>query len=132
MSHRILGLSVTMNGWTILFINAYFKVTCHAKYEEYIMCLGVLSSKLEFHEDDPVCILGDFNVTPGSPRFNEIYHMLHENTVIFSYMDILPDNTYSHLNNGMAKHVHDWIILHCPMFCPSLLMIAAPSRMLHA
>ena len=58
-SDRILGLSVTINGLSILFINVYFPVTCHAKYEEYIMCLGILSSILESHEEDHVCILGD-------------------------------------------------------------------------
>ena len=69
-SDRILGLSVTMNGSSILFINVYFPVTCHAKYQEYIMCLGILSPIPESHEEDHVCILGDFNATPGSPRFN--------------------------------------------------------------
>ena len=38
-SDRILGLSVTINGSTILFINVNFPVTCHEKYLEYIMCL---------------------------------------------------------------------------------------------
>ena len=66
-SDRILGLSVTMNGSSILFINVYLVVTCLAKYEEYIMCLGILSSILESHEEDHVCILGDFNATPTSP-----------------------------------------------------------------
>ena len=42
-SDRILWLSVTMNGSSILFINVYFQVACHEKYEEYIMCLGILS-----------------------------------------------------------------------------------------
>ena len=60
-SDRILGLSVTINGSTILFINVCFPVTCHEKYEEYIMCLGILSSKLESHEEEHVCILGDIN-----------------------------------------------------------------------
>ena len=36
-SDRILMLSVTMNSSSILFINVYFPVACHAKYEEYIM-----------------------------------------------------------------------------------------------
>ena len=31
-SDKILGLSVTINGLTILYINVYFPVTCHAKY----------------------------------------------------------------------------------------------------
>ena len=96
---RILGLSAMMNGSSILFINVYFPVAGHEKYEEYIMCLGILSFILESHEEDHVCILGDFNATPGSPRFNEICDMLHENNVMFRDMDILPDNTYTHVNN---------------------------------
>ena len=64
------------------------------------MCLGILSSILESHQEDHVCILGDFNATPGSPRFNEICCKLHENSVMFRDKDILPDNTYTHINNG--------------------------------
>ena len=42
------------------------------------------------NEEDHVCILGvgDFNVTPGSPRFNEICEMLHESNVMFWDTDI--------------------------------------------
>ena len=87
-------------GSSILFINVYFLEACHEKYEEYIMCLGILSFILESHEEDYVCILGDFDATPGSWTFNEICDMLHENNVMFRDTDILPDNTYTHLNNG--------------------------------
>ena len=66
VSDRILGLSVTMNGSSILFIDVYFPVAGHEIYEEYIMCLGILSSILESREEEHVCILGDFNATPGS------------------------------------------------------------------
>ena len=38
--------------------------------------------------------------TPGSPRLENICHMLHENNVMFRDTDILPDNTYTHVNNG--------------------------------
>ena len=48
-----------------------------------------------------ICILGDFNnATSGSPRFNEICDMLHENNVMFRDTDILPESTYAHINNG--------------------------------
>ena len=56
-SDRILSLRVTMNGSSIIFINVYFPVTSHAKYEEYIKCLGILSSILESFEEDHVCTL---------------------------------------------------------------------------
>ena len=44
-------------------------------------------------------MLGDFNATKGSPRFNEIRDMLHENNVMLRDTDILPDNTHTHVNN---------------------------------
>ena len=34
------------------------------------------------------------------PRFHEICDMLHENNVMFRDTDILPDNTYTHVNNS--------------------------------
>ena len=64
------------------------------------MCLGILSSILESHEEDHVCILGDFNATPGSPGFKEISVVLHDNNVMFRDMDILQDKRYTHVNNG--------------------------------
>ena len=81
-SDRILDLSVAMNRSSILFINVYFPVNCHAKYEEYDMFLGRLSSILEFHEEGHVCMLGVFIATPGTVRFNEICNTLHENNVM--------------------------------------------------
>ena len=66
--------------------------------------------------------------TPGSPRFNEICDMLHENSVMFSDTDILPDTTYTHVNNSCqtcswhvllfmfycsTEHVHDMFRVYC-------------------
>ena len=31
-----------------------------------------------------------------------------------------------------VKYIHHWIILQCPIFCPSVLLPATPSRMFHA
>ena len=92
--------SVTLNGSSILFINVYFTVTCHEKYEEYIMFLGILSSIHESHEDDHACMLRDFNAKPCSPRFNEMCDMLHDNNLMFRDTDILPDNTFTYVNKG--------------------------------
>ena len=64
------------------------------------MCLGILSSLLESHEEDHACILGDFNVTPGYPRFNDMCDTLHGNNAMLRDMDIFIDNTYTHVNNG--------------------------------
>ena len=62
---------------------------------------------LQSHEEDHVCMLGDFDATPGSQRFNEICDMLHENNVMFRDTDILPDKTYTYVNNG--SHICSWL-----------------------
>ena len=41
VSDRILGLSVPINGLSMLFFNVYFPVACHEEYEEYVTCLGI-------------------------------------------------------------------------------------------
>ena len=97
-SDWILGLSVTIiiiGGASILFVNVYFPVACTQNYGEYFVCLGIISYILESHEEDHVCIQGDFNKTLFSPRFNEICDMLLENNVMFRDADILPDNLHT-------------------------------------
>ena len=57
--------------------------------------------------------------------------MLHENNVMFRDTNILPDNTYTHVNSG--SQTCSWLDhIECPMFCPSPVLTAAPSKMLHA
>ena len=36
----------------MLFINVYFPVACHEKYEQYIICLGTLSSSAGHYRDN--------------------------------------------------------------------------------
>ena len=57
--------------------------------------------------------------------------MLHDNNVMFRDTDILPDNTYTHVNNG--SQTCSWLD-HIAMsdVLPSLRLTATPFRMLHA
>ena len=71
------------------------------------MCLVILSSILESHEEDHVCILGDLNATPGSPRFSEICDVIHENNVMFRDTDILPYNAHTHVVNN--SQICSWL-----------------------
>ena len=91
-----------MNGSSILFVNIYFPVTCHAMYEEYIMCLYV---SLVPYLNPMKRIMYTYwealiNETPNYQPVNEICDMLHENNVMFRDTDILPDSSYTHVNNG--------------------------------
>ena len=75
--------------------------------------------------------MGDFNATPGSPRFNEICDILHENNAMFSDTDILPDNTYTHVNNGCQTYswldhiaMYDVLLSKSTVDCRSLQDVA--------
>ena len=64
------------------------------------MCLGILSSILESHEEVMYAYWEtsmQHQVHRGLMKFCD---MLHENSVMFRDTDILPDNTYTHVNNG--------------------------------
>ena len=74
-------------------------ISCALVYHVYHW-YNISCAVLESHEEDHVCILGDFDAAPGSPRFNEICDMLRDKSVMFRDTDILPDNTYTHVNNG--------------------------------
>ena len=81
-------------------LNVYFPVTCHAKYEEYISCVLVsLVPYLNPMKRIMYAYWETLSATAGSPRFNEMCDMLHKNNVMFRDTDILPDNTYTHVNN---------------------------------
>ena len=90
--------------------------------------LGILSFMLESHEEAHAYMLGDFNARKGSPRFNEICDMLHENNVMLRDTDILPDNTHTHVNNN-CHQTCSWLD-HIAM--SDVLAESTPSRMLNA
>jgi hypothetical protein len=97
---RILGLSVTFGGTSVLFLNVYFPVNSRDNLEEYLRCMGVLGSILESREEQQICVLGDFNASPHTARFVEIEELFSEHNVAFQDTRHLPPDTYTHVNHG--------------------------------
>ena len=97
---RILGLSVSFNGTSVLFLNVYFPVNSNDNLEEYLRCMGVLGGILESREEQQVCILGDFNASPNTNRFSEIEELFAEHNIAFHDTSLLPPDTYTHVNHG--------------------------------
>lgn len=97
---RILGLSVTFGGTSVLFLNVYFPVNSNDNLEEYLSCMGVLGSILESREEQQICVLGDFNASPHTARFVEIEELFAEYNVAFQDTRLLPPDTYTHVNHG--------------------------------
>ena len=96
---KIFGLSVTLNGSSILFINVYFPVAWKAKYEDYIMCLDILSSILESHEED---MYAHWETLMQCQVHCDLMKFVTCNMGIIycSEIQILSMITYIHVNNG--------------------------------
>lgn len=101
---RIIGLSVAVGGSSILFLNVYFPTDSPDNFDEYVRCLGLLSSIIESRNELNVCVLGDFNAKPGSQRFEDIQTVLSDYNVTFADVERLPADTYTHVNSGSLSH----------------------------
>ena len=104
---RILGLSVKINGRSILILNVYFPSGPENNLEEYLACMGELAGILEEKEEADVCILGDFNASPTSRVFADLTAMLQDYNISFQDTVHLPGNTATHWN--AAHNTTSWI-----------------------
>lgn len=103
-TNRILGLSVSINGSSVLFLNVYFPTNSGDNLDEFIVCHGQLASILESYSEDNICIIGDFNAPIDCNRFVELSEMMREYNVNFHDTVMLPPDTYTHVNNGNLAH----------------------------
>ena len=79
-SDRLIGLCVTLNCTSILFINVHFPVVSDAKCQEYIMCFCILRSILESHDEDNACILGDLKFLMQHQIHRDLIKLIAINT----------------------------------------------------
>ena len=130
-SDRILWLSVTMNGSSIF--NVYFPVACHAKYEIYIMFIGILNSIPELMKRIMSAYwenLMQRQVHNDLMKFVTCYMRIMQ----CSGIRILSQITLTRMLIMVAKHAHmagSYCNVRCSVRVYALLS-AAPSRMLHA
>ena len=101
---RLLGLSLKLPQRTILFINVFLTTNNPENDELFTFYLGKLSSIISTCEEDIVCILGDINAAPSSPRFGEYLSVVEEQHLPVAYVDLLPDTRYTYVNHGTLSH----------------------------
>ena len=105
---RILGLTVKLENYSVLFLNVYFPDrNIHNDDNEFMNTLGLLSSIIAESTEDSVCVLGDFNCVPGSVRFSDVEETLNDYNVTFQDTRRLSQDTYTHVNH--AHLTHSWV-----------------------
>ena len=109
---RLLGLTCTLNGMTVLFLNVYLPTDAHNNYDEFMFYLGKIISIVNESEVDAVCVVGDFNANPNSPYFQELQHVCDDNDLVITDVAVLPADTYTHINNnGSSCRWLDHVVL---------------------
>ena len=97
---RILGLSLSLEGKSILILNVYVPTNSPNYCEEFTIYMGKISAILSNCEEENVCVIGDMNASPGNSRFDEIKSLCRDHEMVIADVEILPQDSFSHLNHG--------------------------------
>ena len=94
----MLGLSLTCDGKTLLLLNVYLPYTRITKDEVLTIYIGKISSVISDCVEENFCVIGDFNCSPDSERFQDLSAMLSENVNLMCDVMKLPSDTFTHVN----------------------------------
>ena len=109
---RLIGFSVQDTGGSkILFISVY--LPCDTAENEHIYAdyIGKICDLIWGADTNEVCVIGDFNATPGKRFGNILTQMCSLNNFILSDVELLPPNTFSYISAAHAGSV-SWLD-HC-------------------
>ena len=107
---RILGLSLSFQAKSILLLNVYFPTTGPDGDDEFSHYIGKITSIIAECDEENVCVIGDFNASPGSARFTELLSMCGDHQLKVGDVETLPLSSYSHVNHGSLSRT--WLD-HC-------------------
>ena len=108
--NRILGLSLAFGGLKYLFLNVYLPYCCADNLNEYDMYMGKIASIIDNSDVAGVVVLGDFNAGPTNNFYCELQQLCSVKNLIISDISRLPNDTYTHVNNGTLSR--SWVD-HC-------------------
>ena len=104
---RILGAELTLETCKILVLNVYLPTQCNTNYDDYVRCMGKISSIISESDADAVYVAGDWNASPGTPFYREIIHLCNEHNLFAADVEQLPADTYTHVSE--AHNSTSWL-----------------------
>ena len=108
--NRLTGFCVTCNNFKYLFVNLYLPYYAEENMAEYTMYLGKLEGIIEEYDVDGMVVMGDFNAEPGKEYYDQLKLFCEEHNLIISDVEMLPQDSYTHLNNASLRR--SWLD-HC-------------------
>ena len=97
---RLMGMIITVNCFKILLLNVYLPYQNTENYDNFIEYLGKIEALIERVEVTGVIIIGDFNSDPNKDFYKELKKMCDHNELTISDVNLMPSQTYTHVNNG--------------------------------
>ena len=97
---RLLGLMFNLEETSVLLLNVYLPTESANNYDDYMSYLGKIVSIANDPDVDAICILGDFNASPGTGFFRELEIVCSENDLVIADVAALPSDSYTHINNN--------------------------------
>ena len=107
---RILGMNIVYENINLMLLNVYLPYYCPANIEDYSICIGKIASIIENYDTNQIMILGDLNAGLQSPFYNEWLEYTAGANLIFSDVQKLPSDSYTHIN--FASLQRKWLD-HC-------------------
>lgn len=111
-SDRLLGLQVTLNDTSVLFINVYMPWESPSNFDHYCMLLGDLQSIINDSTADHACIIGDFNAHPTRRFYDELLRFTRQQDLHISDVALLPPNSFTYVHNRLNVTSSTWLD-HC-------------------
>ena len=106
---RLLGVQITDNQETFVFINVYLPFQCDDNYENYLNYLGKLTAVVEEIATSNIVVLGDFNAAKDTKFENELLLWCNSNNCIMSDKEILGVDLDTHTYVSDAHCTTSWL-----------------------
>ena len=107
---RLLGLSFKHRDKSTLFINVYLPTNVRENVDRYLNYVGKISAIIEESQYENICLLGDFNASPGTDYFVELCTLCSSHDLIMTDVALLPGSSYTHVNQAFLTK--SWLD-HC-------------------
>ena len=98
---RLLGVELTCNDVSMLFISVYMPYQCKDNFELFMEYIGNISALIEKSPTSNIAIVGDFNAAIDTQFDVELRELCNNLSLVIS------DCNYYGRNSGMFTHVSD-------------------------
>lgn len=106
---RMLGIEVTSESVTCLFINVYMPYQSDANYESYMNCLGKVAALIEESETTKIAVIGDFNAATDTVFYRELLRWCETFGMSISDMEFLGKDSGTFTYVSEAHQTTSWL-----------------------